>query len=79
MIVAHVAITAADDYLERRAAHRQAHLARIVELRRQGFVIGGGPSPDGRRAELVYRAPRPSDLSRLVEEDPYWTGGVWTA
>ena len=78
MIVSHVRITAADDYLERRPAHRAAHLERIVELRKRGFVIGGGPSPDGTTADLVYRSPQPGDLKRLVEEDPYWTGGVWT-
>jgi len=77
VIVSHVRITAADDYLERRAAHRAAHLERIVELRKRGFVIGGGPSPDGKTADLVYRSPQAGDLKRLVEEDPYWTGGVW--
>jgi len=79
VIVSHVGITAADDYLERRAAHREAHLGRITELRRLGFVIGGGPSPDGKTADLVYRSPQAGDLKRLIEEDPYWTGGVWKA
>jgi len=79
VIVSHVGITAADDYLERRAAHRDAHLSRIMELRRLGFVIGGGPSPDGKRADLVYRSPQAGDLKRLIEEDPYWMGGVWKA
>jgi hypothetical protein len=79
VIVSHVGITAADDYLERRGAHREAHLARITELRRLGFVIGGGPSPDGKTADLVYRSPQAGDLARLIEEDPYWTGGVWKA
>jgi uncharacterized protein len=78
VIVSHVTMTASDDYLARRAAHREAHLGRIIELRRVGFVIGGGPSPDGKTAEIVYRSPQPGDLTRLIEEDPYWTGGVWT-
>jgi len=79
VIVSHVGIISADDYLERRAGHREAHLARITELRRLGFVIGGGPSPDGKTADLVYRSPQAGDLKRLIEEDPYWTGGVWKA
>jgi len=79
VIVCHVGLTAADDYLERRAAHRTAHLDRITELRRQGFVIGGGPSPDGKTADLVYRVQQEADMTRLIEEDPYWTGGVWKA
>jgi len=77
MIVCRVAITAADDYLERRAAHRAAHIERIVELRQRGFVLGGGPSPDGKTADIVYRVPQPGAINRLIEEDPYWTGGVW--
>jgi hypothetical protein len=79
VIVYHVGIAAADDYLERRAAHREAHLERIMGLRRQGFVIGGGPSPDGATAEIVYRVQQEADMARLIEEDPYWTGGVWKA
>ena len=79
MIIYHVAITAADDYLDRRAAHRTAHLGRITELRRRGFVIGGGPSPDGKAADIVYRVQQATDITRLIEEDPYWTGGVWKA
>ena len=79
MIVYHVAITAADDYVERRPAHRPAHLDRIAELRRLGFVIGGGPAPDGRTADIVYRVQQAADITRLIEEDPYWTGGVWKA
>ena len=77
MIVYHVAITAAEDYLERRAAHRAAHLDRITELRRRGFVIGGGPAPDGKTADIVYRVQQAGDITRLIEEDPYWTGRVW--
>lgn len=78
MIVYHVALRAADDYRTRREAHRAAHLERITALRARGFCIGGGPAPDGRTADLFYRVPQPADLPRLVEEDPYWTGGVWT-
>jgi Uncharacterized protein conserved in bacteria len=79
VIVCRVSMTAADDYLERRAAHRSAHIERIVELRQRGFVLGGGPSPDGKTADIVYRVPQPGAIHRLVEEDPYWTGGVWKA
>src|SRR3989304_1028281 len=64
MLVYHAAITAAENYLERRAPHRQAHFERIVGLRAQGFVIGGGPAPD---------------VVRLIEDDPYYLGKVWTA
>ena len=78
MIYCHVGITAAEDYATRRGAHRPAHLERIAGLRAQGFVVGGGPAPDGKTADLFYRAPDLDTVVRLVEEDPYWKGGVWT-
>jgi uncharacterized protein len=77
MIFTHVAITAADDALTARAPYRQAHLARISELRARGLVVGAGPSPDARSADLFFRTPAADVVERLVEEDPYYTGGVW--
>ena len=77
MIVYHVAITTSGDYLQKREPHRRAHLERLMGLRGQGLVIGGGPAPDGRSADVFYRVQQPDDLRRLVEEDPYFTGGVW--
>ena len=77
MIVFHVAIETGDDYLDKRAPHRAAHLERLMDLRARGAVIGGGPGPDGRRADVFYRVQQPEDLRRLVEEHPYFTGGVW--
>lgn len=79
MLVYHAAITAAQDYLERRAPHRQAHFERIVGLRAQGLVIGGGPAPDGRTADVFYRVAQPADILRLIEDDPYYVGKVWAA
>lgn len=78
MIVFHIAITAADDYLTRRESHRRAHLERVQGLRAAGILIGGGPSPDGTTADLVYRLQQPGQVKPAMEEDPYWTGGVWT-
>src|SRR5438552_924864 len=72
--VLHVRVTTADDYLRRREPHRTAHIARLDGLRARGLVVGGGPAPDGRRAEIVYRAAGGARLRRLVEEDPYWRG-----
>lgn len=79
MIVFHIAITAAEDYLSRRETHRRAHLERLQGLRAAGILIGGGPAPDGRTADIVYRLQQPQQLKHAIEEDPYWTGGVWTA
>jgi hypothetical protein len=40
-------------------------------------VVAGGPAPDGRTAEIFYRVQHPSDVKRLVEEDPYHLAGAW--
>jgi uncharacterized protein YciI len=78
MIVFHIAVTAADDYLTRREGHRRAHLERLQGLRAAGILVGGGPAPDGKTADVFYRLQQPGQLEHAIEEDPYWTGGVWT-
>ena len=79
MIVYHVAVTTVDDYLTTREPHRLAHIERLAGLRAGGAVIGGGPAADGKTADIFYRLQQPSQLERIVEEDPYRIGGVWTA
>lgn len=78
MIFYHAAIRTAPDYLARREEYRKDHLARLLALRDRGLVVAGGPAPDGSGADLFYRTRSEADLSRLIEEDPYFTGGVWT-
>lgn len=78
MIVYHVVVETAADYVARREAHRRAHLERLMGLRAQGLVVAGGPAPDGRGADLFYRVQQPDDVRRLVAEDPYLVGGAWT-
>ena len=78
MIVFHIAVTTADDYLTRREAHRRAHIERLQGLRSAGILIGGGPAPDGKTADVFYRLQQPTQLTHAIEEDPYWTGGAWT-
>jgi hypothetical protein len=41
-------------------------------------LLSGGPSPDARRVDLVYRLQRPDQIKHAMEEDPYWVGGAWT-
>ena len=78
MIVFHVAITTHPEYVAKREPHRRAHIERLAGLRQGGAVIGGGPAPDGSSVDLVYRLQQPGQLKLVIEEDPYWTGGVWT-
>src|SRR3989449_7541911 len=78
MIVFHVAITAAEDYLTRREGYRRGHIEPLPALRAASILIGGGPAPDGKTADIFYRLQQPTQLKNAIEEDPYWTGGVWT-
>src|SRR5437899_9219360 len=78
MIVFHVAITAAEDYLTRREGYRRGHIERLQGLRAASILIGGGPAPDGKTADIFCRLQQPTQLKNALEEDPYWTGGVWT-
>lgn len=70
MFVYHAAITAAENYFERGEPYRAANLERLMGLRTQGLLIGGGPPPDGRSADAFFRVPQPADVSRLIEETP---------
>jgi len=53
------------------------HIERLQDLRARGNLIGGGPAPDGRTADVTYRAEDAGHVERLITEDPYWRGGVW--
>jgi uncharacterized protein YciI len=79
VIVFHVAVTAAEDYAAKREASRRDHIARLQGLRANGILIGGGPAPDGKTADIFYRLQQAWQVKPAMEEDPYWTGGVWTA
>jgi uncharacterized protein len=78
VIVFHIAVTPVADYVVKREPHRRAHIARLQGLRANSILIGGGPSPDGTRVDLVYRLQQPWQVKPAMEEDPYWTGGAWT-
>jgi uncharacterized protein len=78
VIVYHVGITTIEDYPAKREPHRRAHIERLQGLRTVGICLGGGPSPDGHTADIVYRLQRPDQIKNALEEDPYWLGGVWT-
>jgi uncharacterized protein len=78
VIVYHIAVTPVADYVARREPHRRAHIERLQGLRTAGILLGGGPSPDGTRVDLVYRLQQPWQVKPAMEEDPYWMGGAWT-
>jgi uncharacterized protein len=79
VIVFHIAVTTVADYVAKREPYRRDHIARLQGLRANSILIGGGPSPDGATVDLFYRLQQPWQVKPAMEEDPYWTGGAWTA
>ena len=73
-----MAVTTSADYVTRREPHRRAHIERLQGLRAAGILIGGGPAPDGRSADLFYRLQQPGQIKHAMEEDPYFLAGAWT-
>ena len=66
----------ADDYLERRAALREEHLALAREAHERGELVLAGALPDPYdRALLVWTAPR-EVVERFAAADPYVTNGL---
>ncbi len=79
MIVYHVAVATADDFLTRSEPHRQASFEYLMALRGHGVVIAAGPAIDGRSYDLVCRAQQPDDIAKVVEPHPFFLHGLWTA
>ena len=70
--------TLADDYLERRAALREDHLALAREAHERGELLLAGALPDPYdRALLVWTASR-DVVERFAAADPYVTNGLVT-
>ncbi len=69
----------AEDYLERRAALREDHLALAREAHGRGELLLAGALPDPYdRAVLVWTAPQ-EVVERFAEQDPYVTQGLVTS
>ncbi|NJN86370.1 MAG: YciI family protein [Leptolyngbyaceae cyanobacterium SL_7_1] len=71
--------TYCDDVLEKRAPHRQAHLDRLAELKQAGLLLTLGPTKDLTKVFGVYEAADEAAVRQLIEDDPYWQQGIWTA
>ncbi len=71
--------TLADDYLERRAALRDEHLALARAAHERGDLLFAGALPDPYdRALLIWTAPR-DVVERFAEQDPYVVQGLVTS
>ncbi|MGY1679089.1 YciI-like protein [Geodermatophilus sp. SYSU D01176] len=70
--------TLAEDYLQRRAALREEHLALARAAHERGELLMAGALPDPYdRALLVWTAPR-EVVERFAESDPYVVHGLVT-
>ena len=68
----------ADDYLQRRAALREEHLALVRAAHERGELLMAGALPDPHdRALLVWTAPR-EVVERFAGSDPYVVQGLVT-
>lgn len=66
-----------DDYLERREAYRQEHLALAeVAHRRSGLLLAGALDTPPTGALFVFEADDVSVVEEFVRADPYVANGV---
>jgi uncharacterized protein YciI len=67
------------DILERRAPHREAHLARIDEGVRDGRIVMAGATGDPPSGALIVFADVGEEAVRAwADDDPYVTAGLVT-
>ncbi len=65
------------DIVERRAAHREAHLARIQAEKEAGRIVMAGAlgdPPTG--AAIVFDGVQPTEIESFAEADPYVEAGL---
>jgi uncharacterized protein YciI len=68
-----------DNVQEKRAPFRQAHLEGLQAQKTQGVLITLGPTEDLTQVFGIYEADSEATVRELVESDPYWQNGIWTA
>jgi uncharacterized protein YciI len=70
----------AADYLERRGAFREAHLAAAWRACERGeLLLGGALAAPPDRAYLLFCSPDAGSAEAFAREDPYVRNGVVTA
>jgi len=69
-----------EDILERRAPHREGHLALIESWRSDGRLALAGPLGDPPSGVLiVFEVEDPSEVAEFVAADPYFEAGLVTS
>jgi len=68
------------DVLERRAPHREGHLAHAAQAKAQGLLVAGGALGDPPHGGLlVFATGDAGAVERFAAEDPYVVNGIVTA
>lgn len=71
-------ITLVENAVERRAPHREAHLAYLRGLKAEGRVHMGGAFADPvDTALIIYRGETKADVEKMIQADPYMKNGIW--
>ncbi len=70
--------TYTEDAVGKREPYRAEHLSRLQALKDEGKVVTIGPTKDVKMLFGVLEVEDEAEARRLIEEDPYWTGGIWT-
>jgi uncharacterized protein YciI len=66
-----------DDFLARRATHRQVHLKHAWDAAQRGDLVLGGALMGGEGgALLLFRGESPEVAEAFAREDPYVTNGL---
>lgn len=61
-----------DDIVDKRAPHRDAHLARINQWRDDGkLLLAGAMGKPPHGAALVFDVEDPAEVESFADEDPY--------
>ena len=69
-----------DDILERRAPHRDAHLARLRTWKDDGrIVLGGAYGDPPKGALIIFDVDDEAEVELFAVEDPYVLQGLVTA
>ena len=68
------------DVLERRAPHRERHLALVREWQGAGKIVMAGAVGDPPHGGLlVFRVDDPAEVEEFLSADPYVAAGIVTA
>lgn len=68
-----------DNVVEKRVPYRQAHLDGLASQKASGVLITLGPTQDLKHVFGIYEAENEAVVRHLIETDPYWQNGIWTA